>query len=55
MRSENLHTSHIDFPKHNARTLFKNSVPVSYFCSPCVYLGKSLTSHNFSKRKNQRK
>ena len=55
MRSEILHTTHIDFPKHNARTLFKNSVPVSYFCSSCVYKSENLSLLIIPKRENQRK
>ena len=43
MRSEILHTTHIDFPKHNARTLFKNSVPVSYFFVLRAYILENLS------------
>ena len=55
MRSKILHTTHIDFLKHYARTLFKNSVPVSYFYFPCVYKSENLSLLIILKRENQRK
>lgn len=55
MRSEILHTTHIDFPKHNARTLsLKIASPYLIFVLRAYILENPLLLI-ISKRKNQRK